>query len=134
MRPREVETCTRCGRRRNVRGGSRPKSDTCRDCTSIEVHEWRPDGDDRADLAEQMVPVACQLAMAVRDDPAEVEQILTDHAHVLSALAVVLAAMVPDDRTPDELLAWMEWNGEYQRLRDLGVRNEAAREVAKGAA
>lgn len=64
--------------------------------------------DERCDLAEQMVPVACQLAGAVRDDPDQVGEILDDHTSNLPALAVVLAAMAPDDRTARELLAWVD--------------------------
>lgn len=65
--------------------------------------------DGRADLAEAMVPVGCQLACAVRDDPAEVARILRQHRTRLDALAVVLAAMVPVDETPEHLLSWVDW-------------------------
>lgn len=65
--------------------------------------------DERADLAEQMVPEACHLAVLVHDADAEgvagfLAALDPEHA---PALLVVLAAMVPvDDRSPGELLAW----------------------------
>lgn len=64
----------------------------------------------KADLAEALVPVAVRLAGSVRDDgPAEVAMILAGvpAAH-LPALAVVLAAMVDPDRTPSELIGWVD--------------------------
>ena len=65
--------------------------------------------DERAGLAEQMVPEACQLAVLVHD--ADAERVAAfiralDPEHV-PALLVVLAAMIPvDDRSPGDLLAW----------------------------
>lgn len=65
-----------------------------------------------ADLAESMVPVACELACAVHDqDPAAVAEILDRYTHEKDrearALLVVLAAMMPvEDSSPAELLAW----------------------------
>ena len=62
-----------------------------------------------ADLAESMVPKACELACLVHDADAEgvaafIDALDPDH---VPALMVVLAAMVPvDDRSPGDLLAW----------------------------
>ena len=89
---------------------------------------------EKADLAEAMVPVACRLAGAVRDDPDEVARILREHSEHLYALVVVLAAMVPEDQTPRDLLAWVNWTPEHLRLVRLGVNEDVAREVARGAA
>ncbi len=63
-----------------------------------------------SDLADALVPVAAELIGTVRDfDPADTAEIL-DRVGVLDersrALVVTLAAMVPVDRSPSELLAW----------------------------
>jgi hypothetical protein len=59
----------------------------------------------RADRAEHALPVASALVCAVRDrDAAQVAQLLS--AADLPALAVVLAACVPDDARMSELLDW----------------------------
>jgi hypothetical protein len=68
-------------------------------------------GDPRADLAESMVPVACDLACRVRDGDAEGIKRLAASltGPQTSALLVVLAAMVPvEDRSAADLLAWTE--------------------------
>lgn len=127
-----ISACSRCGRRRKVREGR--QTPLCHDCHHAVAAEGPPpprDTHDRGDLAEFLVLVACQLAGAVRDDPDDVARILATHADNLDALAVVLAAMVPDDRSAADLLAWMDWHAEYRRLRDLGVRDDAARTVAR---
>lgn len=64
--------------------------------------------DRRADLAESMVPVACDLACRVRDGDAEgIARLLASLGAEKDALLVVLAAMVPvEDASPNELLAW----------------------------
>lgn len=70
------------------------------------VTRWTLDGLDA--LAHVMLPVAADLACRVRDgDAAGIEQAIgqMDIVH-LRALAVVLAAMVPDDRPLDDLIAW----------------------------
>ena len=78
--------------------------------------------DPRADLAESMVPVACDLACRVRDGDAEgIERLAASLSpEQTAALLVVLAAMVPvEDASPGELLAWtggletaLEWRQE----------------------
>jgi hypothetical protein len=58
--------------------------------------------DERADA---VMPIACDLVCAVKDsDPERISEILLDPATDLVALAVVLAAMVPDDKTLSELV------------------------------
>lgn len=65
---------------------------------------------DRADLAESMVPVACDLACRVRDGDAEgIERLAAASGWdtETAALLVVLAAMIPVDcYSPNDLLAW----------------------------
>ena len=64
-----------------------------------------------ADLAESMVPVACDLACRVRDGDADgIARLAEAHGWdtETSALLVVLAAMVPDDSPVGDLLAWTE--------------------------
>lgn len=60
-------------------------------------------------LAIAMVPKATELVCAVRESPAAVQQALAGltQQDVLAVL-VVLAAMVPDDRTVGSLLAWAD--------------------------
>ena len=76
-----------------------------------------------ADLAESMVPVACDLACRVRDGDADgIARLAEAHGwdRETSALLVVLAAMVPvEDASPNDLLAWtgglemaVEWRQE----------------------
>lgn len=54
---------------------------------------------------EAALPLAQQLVGAVRDHDRDLVAELVDGADVM-ALLVALAAMVPDDATPAELLAW----------------------------
>jgi hypothetical protein len=64
---------------------------------------------ERADLAESMVPVACDLACRVRDGDAEgIARLAASLTGAqAAALLVVLAAMVPvEDASPGELLEW----------------------------
>lgn len=69
----------------------------------------------RGRLAERLVPVAMELAGVVRDqDAAGIGEFLARLGEdEREALLVVLAAMVPVDQTPQELLAWVgwDWNG-----------------------
>jgi hypothetical protein len=62
-----------------------------------------------ADLAESMVPVACDLACRVRDGDVDGIGRLAESLTMaeVAALIVVLAAMVPvEDASPNDLLAW----------------------------
>ena len=61
------------------------------------------------ELAESMIPVACDLACRVRDGDADGIERLTASlsGQETAALLVVLAAMVPvEDSSPADLLAW----------------------------
>ena len=86
-----------------------------------------PDGDR---LAEVAVGRAQRLACAIRDDGAwEVARITDDLSRdELVALAVVLAAMVPLDRSVADLLAWVQQPlPAGQRFPDLRWSPEALR-------
>lgn len=66
----------------------------------------------RGRVAEAMVPVAMAFVGVVRDQDGEG---VGNFLRALSgaereALPVILAAMVPDDKTPQELLAWVTWD------------------------
>lgn len=63
-----------------------------------------------SDLAESLVPTAARLVGAVHDDgPAAVARVLagvpTEH---LPAFTVVLAAMVDPNKSPRDLLGWVD--------------------------
>ena len=78
---------------------------------------------------DMLVPSAEKLVHAVRNDRqlhieamiADAEQIYGDPLDAADALVVLLAAMVPDDKTPAELLRWFQNPHEYRRLRMAGV-------------
>lgn len=79
--------------------------------------------DPRADLAESLVPLACDLACRVRDADAEGIARLAEANGwdtPTAALLVVLAAMVPvEDASPNDLLAWtggLETAQEWRQL------------------
>lgn len=65
------------------------------------------------ELAERMLPSATQLVCAVQDyDTRDAHRLLSGlDVLELRALAVVLAAMVPDDATLEQLLAWTRYQG-----------------------
>lgn len=70
-------------------------------------------GDDaaaRGDLAEELVPEAVDLAMAVREESREeiAARVGGLSRHRLEALVVVLAAMVDPDRSVQDALGWLE--------------------------
>ena len=91
-------------------------------CLAADEDALMASDDPRADLAESMVPVACDLACRVRDGDAEgIGRLAASlSADRTAALLVVLAAMVPvEDASPGELLAWtggletaLEWRQE----------------------
>lgn len=64
-----------------------------------------------AATVEDVIGVALRLAGMVHDeDPADTAGFMAGQPpEVLAALPYVLAAMVDVDRTPRELLAWLEW-------------------------
>ena len=78
-------------------------------------------------LTDSVVPAAQALAWAVKTSDADhvtaTLGAVRDELGVagLQALIVVLAAMVPDDRSPAELLAWRQNPDEYVRLLVSGV-------------
>lgn len=91
-------------------------------------------GDPTTDV---LVPVALQLVGAVRaGDPAAVDEAFA--AAILAtggrcdpgqALAIVCAALVPDDASASELLAWREPADRYRHLLEKGVDPKIAREL-----
>lgn len=89
-------------------------------------------------VTDALVPIAQRLIGAVRDqdtngiDEAVGEAILATGGRCdpWAALAVVLAAMVPDDEQPSVLLLWMPVQTEYARLVAAGVRPAVAQELS----
>jgi hypothetical protein len=92
---------------------------------------------------DAVLPAAVNLVWAVRQDSQdEVAGALLDAADALSgrverpdvvslsALVVVLAAMVPDDQSPAELLAWRRNRDGYLRLREAGFDSRTAAQFA----
>lgn len=74
---------------------------------------------------DELVPLATRLVWSVRKgDRADVAAVLAvaDPA----GLAVVLAAMVPDDMSPRDLMRWLVDPEEYGRLREDGIGSMAA--------
>ena len=69
-------------------------------------------------VTERMVPIACQLAGHVHaHDKTAIHHIIRRLTpHEAYALIVVLAAMIPQDQTPRELLAWTEHRPTRPRL------------------
>lgn len=63
-------------------------------------------------LAERLVPVAASFVSVVRDEDRDaITAFLAKRtAHERDALLVILAAMIPDDRTPADLLSWVTWD------------------------
>lgn len=89
-------------------------------------------------LTDELVPVAVQLVGAVRDgDPDAVARaqrlagrVVDGRCDPLAGLAVVLAALVPEDARPSTLLSWWAYQSEYLRLRIAGVEEAAAQTTA----
>jgi hypothetical protein len=87
---------------------------------------------------ETLVPSAEKLIRAVHEErPMHIEAMLADAEQLYGdpltgahALVVLLAAMIPDDKTAAELLAWRKNPHEYRRLRALGVAATEAAELA----
>lgn len=88
-------------------------------------------------ITDQLAVVAQQLVGAVTDaNPDRVAQAFTDAATIVDgrtdpavALAVVLAAMVPDTERASTLLGWWGYRAEYERLVAAGVDEKAARDL-----
>ncbi len=70
-------------------------------------------------LAESMLPRALDLVVQVHDrEPLAARGLLAElDWQRLAALCVVLAALVPDDRNADELLAWTHEEQPFRRPR-----------------
>jgi hypothetical protein len=87
---------------------------------------------------EKLVPSAEKLVQAVRNDEhmhveamlADAEELYGDALDGTRALVILLAAMVPDDKTATQLLRWRANPHEYLRLRGAGVGSEHAAELA----
>lgn len=88
-------------------------------------------------ISRHAIPAACRLICAVRaGDQREVSAAFgalqvdlgTDPATAARALAVVLAAACPDDRSMGQLLAWRQ--EEYRRLVAAGVNPNTAADLA----
>ena len=64
------------------------------------------------ELAERLVPVAASFVGVVRnEDRGNVTRFLRGLTqHERDALPVILAAMIPDDQTPADLLKWVDWD------------------------
>lgn len=64
------------------------------------------------EFAERLVPVAASLVGVVRDEDRDgVTRFLSRLTHhERDALLVILAALVPDDRSPADLLDWVTWD------------------------
>lgn len=84
---------------------------------------------------DAMVPLAQRAVSAIhnRDDTA-IHQCITDaarHTDGLHNLICTLAAMVPDDETPRQMLAWMRVPATYERLRANGLSRVDAVNTAR---
>lgn len=91
---------------------------------------------------DRLVPVVMQLVGAVRAmDPAGVDEafdaarrLIPDEEVAGGALCVLLAAMVPWDRSPSQLLAWWVRRADYQKLIAAGVDPATAMTLIEGGA
>lgn len=88
---------------------------------------------------EALIDPAMVIVRAVHEDnPMHIEAMITEAVNVyrsepdgLRALVVLLAAMVRDDKTERELLAWFRNPTEYRRLRKAGVDADTAGTMAE---
>lgn len=81
-------------------------------------HVERLTGDARTDA---LLPVAARLVAAARDYDRDLINHLINSTSDVHGLVIVLAGMVPDDRSAGELLGWLADPDEYNRLRTAGV-------------
>lgn len=86
--------------------------------------------------AEAALNDAQGLAGLVRDeDPCVVAGALAaTEPHHLQRIAIALAALVPIDQAPSELLEWLPAEQEYRRLRAAGVNAFTASSLARAGA
>lgn len=83
---------------------------------------------------EQLVPSAEILIHGVHEDHtlpidaalADAEDLYGNPLDAARALLILIAAMVPDDRSPGDLLQWHTNPHEYRRLRRAGMDAEHA--------
>lgn len=88
---------------------------------------------------DRLIPIAMQLVGAVRmQDQDGVAEALAAAGRVYpgpsAALCVLLAAMVPWELAPSELLAWFRARADYETLVMAGVDPAIARTVIEGGA
>jgi hypothetical protein len=87
---------------------------------------------------DELLSVAGRLVRAAhRDDQLGVRAALHDADDLVGdpltaarLLLVLLAAMCPDDASPEQLIGWRRNPTEYHRLRSLGVPSREAAELA----
>lgn len=89
-------------------------------------------------LTDRLVPIASRLVGAIRqNDIDEVDEAFTEARAVLAgepvqgaeALCVVLAAMVPWDVAPSDLLEWFKHQSAFQLLVEQGMDPAEAAEL-----
>lgn len=88
-------------------------------------------------VTDALVPIAARFVGAVRDnDQQAIDELLAEAIDTTGgrcdpgvALAIVCAALVPEDRSPTELLAWRAIQSEYDRLCAAGIDDHIAREL-----
>ena len=86
---------------------------------------------------DALVPIAQRLVAAVREHDAELVDVCVAETILATggrcdpgiALAVVLAALVPDGYSPSALLAWRRTHAEFERLTARGVTPAVARDL-----
>lgn len=91
---------------------------------------------------DRLIPVAMQIVGAVRAmDAAGVEEAFDEARRLFpqqeilgGALCVLLAAMVPWDKAPTQLLAWWVRRAEYLKLVAAGVDPATAMTLIEGGA
>lgn len=102
---------------------------------AVDATNPSPTGDPRLD---KLLPLADRLVRAAHNNHrlgidtalVDAEAIYGDPVTAARALAVLLAAMCPDDSDADELLSWRRNPEEYRRLRGLNVSAAEARTLA----
>lgn len=85
-------------------------------------------------VTDAVLPAAQRLILAAHAGDhlgvdtafADAELAVGDPTTAAKALAVVLAAMCPDDTSPVDALAWRRNPAEYRRLRRVGVSSREA--------
>jgi hypothetical protein len=83
---------------------------------------------------DALVPADSALVWAVKNgDTAEVSRVLNEQHGYLYGLLVVMAAMVPDDQTPAELLSWQIDRERYLALREQGIDSATAMAMIRAA-